>query len=439
MRANPPATSAAWHERATQVMPGGVNSPVRAFRGVGGDPVYFVRGQGAHLEAVDGRQYLDYVASWGPLILGHAHPAVVEAVSRAVRDGFSFGAATPFEVALAETIVAAVPSVEVVRLVCSGTEAGMAAVRVARGCTGRDRLIKFDGCYHGHADSLLVAAGSGVATFGLPDSPGVPASLAELTLSLPFGDLQAVADALARHGNEVAAILVEPVAGNMGVVDPPREFLVGLRELCDRHGVLLVFDEVMTGFRVAYAGAQSRAEVTPDLSMFGKVIGGGFPLAAYGGRADIMRQVAPAGPIYQAGTLSGNPVAVAAGQATLDVLRETDPYAQLEGRAARLQAGLAEAARAAGVPVTVNRAGAMLTVFFQDGPVTDYATAKQSDTARFASFFHAMLERGVYLPPSQFEAWFPGTAHNEALIEQTIAAAADAFGDCQDNGWPRPA
>ncbi len=416
--------SAAWSARAREVMPGGVNSPVRAFRGVGGEPRFMRRGEGAFLTDVDGRRYLDYVMSWGPLILGHAHPRVLEAVQRAAADGFSFGAATPGEVELAEAIVAAVPSVEVVRLVCSGTEASMSALRLARGHTGRDRCIKFDGCYHGHVDSLLVAAGSGVATFGLPDSPGVPSALAELTHSLPYGDLDAVDAVMTRHGDEVAGIIVEPVAGNMGVVVPPREFLAGLRERCDRYGALLIFDEVMTGFRVGYAGVQGATGVLPDLTVLGKVIGGGLPLAAYGGRIELMRQIAPDGPVYQAGTLSGNPLAVAAGTATLAELREPGVYERLESLSARLEAGLREAIGGAGV---VQRAGAMLTLFFNPSPVTDYAVAKQSDTARFGRFFHAMLERGVYLPPSQFEAWFPSTAHDEAVIDQTIAAAADAL------------
>ncbi len=433
-----PDPSTALHARAVCLMPGGVSSPVRAFRGVGGTPRYIASGHGPYLIDIAGRELIDYVMSWGPMILGHAHPEVLQAVVQAAADGFSYGAASPYEVELAEEIVDAVEAVEMVRLVNSGTEAGMAVVRLARGFTGRDHLLKFDGCYHGHADSLLVAAGSGVATFGLPDSPGVPAELAKLTHSLPYGDLAAVEATLAEYPSQVAAILVEPVAGNMGVVDPPREFLLGLRRLCDEHGTLLVFDEVMTGFRVAYAGAQSRVGIAPDLSMFGKVIGGGFPLAAYSGRAEIMNQVAPAGPIYQAGTLSGNPVAVAAGRATLDVLRNQDPYPELERRSAQLAAGLAAAAKSAGVPVTINRVGAMLTMFFADRPVRNYAEAKQADAKRFASFFHEMLERGVYLPPSQFEAWFPGTAHTDEIIERTIAIAAEAFEHCQSAGWPQP-
>jgi len=434
-----PDRSTALHARAVGLLPGGVNSPVRAFRGVGGTPRYIASAHGPYLVDIAGRELIDYVMSWGPMILGHAHPDVLQAVVQAASDGFSFGAASPYEVELAEEIVDAVASVEMVRLVNSGTEAGMSVVRLARGFTGRDHIIKFDGCYHGHADSLLVAAGSGVATFGLPDSPGVPGELARLTHSLPFGDLAAVEATLAEYPEQVAAILVEPVAGNMGVVDPPREFLLGLRELCTSHGALLVFDEVMTGFRVAYAGAQSRVDITPDLSMFGKVIGGGFPLAAYGGRAEIMNQIAPAGPIYQAGTLSGNPVAVAAGRMTLEVLRDTEPYEDLERRSARLAAGLAEAANSAGVPVSINRVGAMLTMFFTDHPVRNYAEAKQADATRFASFFHAMLERGVHLPPSQFEAWFPGVAHTDEVIDQTIAIAAEALQHCQDAGWPQPA
>lgn len=425
-------------QRARRVMPGGVNSPVRAFGAVGGVPPVMQRGHGAMIVDVEGHERIDYVMSWGPLILGHAHPRVAERVTRALANGWTFGAATALEVELAEMIVEAVPSVEVVRLVSSGTEASMSALRLARGYTGRDRCVKFDGCYHGHVDSLLVAAGSGVATFGLPDSPGVPAALAELTHSLPYGDLAAAQALFDAHGESIACVIVEPVAGNMGVVDPPRRFLVGLRELCDRHGALLIYDEVMTGFRVAYGGAQARADVEPDLTVLGKVIGGGFPLAAYGGREAILRCVAPEGPVYQAGTLSGNPVAVTAGTTTLEILRDEDPYEALETASARLEAGLREAAAEVGVPVVINRVGAMLTVFFTAEPVLDYAGAKQSDTRRFASFHHAMLERGVYLPPSQFEAWFPSTAHTEAVIDQTIGAARSAFEACERDGWPVP-
>ena len=432
-----PDRSTALHARAVSLMPGGVSSPVRAFRGVGGTPRYIAASRGPYLIDIAGRELIDYVMSWGPMILGHAHPEVLEAVVQAASDGFSFGAASPYEVELAEEIVDAVRSVEMVRLVNSGTEAGMAVVRLARGFTGRDHLIKFDGCYHGHADSLLVAAGSGVATFGLPDSPGVPAELAKLTHSLPYGDLAAVEQTLAEYPGQVAAILIEPVAGNMGVVEPPVEFLQGLRKLCDASGALLIFDEVMSGFRVAYRCAQSRVDIDPDLTMFGKVIGGGFPLAAYGGRAEIMNRIAPAGPVYQAGTLSGNPVAVAAGRKTLDVLRNTDPYPILEARSARLAAGLQQAAAEAGVPVTINRVGAMMTLFFGAHAVRNYADAKQCDATRFASFFHEMLERGVHLPPSQFEAWFPGVAHTDEIIDRTIAIAAEALVHCQQAGWPQ--
>ncbi|MBI5834922.1 MAG: glutamate-1-semialdehyde 2,1-aminomutase [Armatimonadetes bacterium] len=417
--------------RAGQRLPGGVNSPVRAFRGVGGQPRFFASGSGAYLTDVDGNRYVDYVMSWGPLILGHAHPDVTASAQTAVAAGSSFGAPSPLEVELAEAIVEAVPSIEVVRLVCSGTEAGMAVVRLARGATGRMGLIKFDGCYHGHADSLLVAAGSGVATLGLPDSPGVPPELAALTWSLPYGDLDAVETVLAGHGEKIGAIIVEPVAGNMGVVDLGRGWLAGLRLLCDRYGVLLIFDEVMTGFRVARGGVQGRDAIKPDLTMLGKVIGGGYPLAAYGGRADLMRQIAPAGPIYQAGTLAGNPVAVSAGLTTLRALAQPGVYEQLEATSARLADGLADAAAAAGVPLVVNRAGSMFTAFFTDQPVTDYATAKQASTARFAAFFWAMLERGVYLPPSQFEAWFPGLAHDAQAVATTLAAAREAFAICK--------
>ncbi|MBI2297868.1 MAG: glutamate-1-semialdehyde 2,1-aminomutase [Armatimonadetes bacterium] len=426
------------YARAVAVMPGGVNSPVRAFRGVGGAPRFFVRGHGPFLVDTEAHELVDYVMSWGPLILGHAHPVVVERVSRVLGDGLSFGAATPGEVALAEAIIDTIPAVDMVRLVNSGTEASMSAIRLARGFTGRDRVVKFDGCYHGHVDSLLVAAGSGVATFGLPDSPGVPSALAELTHSLPYADLDAMDAHFDRLGAETACVIVETVAGNMGVVEPPESFLTRLRERCNESGALLVFDEVMTGLRVALGGAQERYQVYPDLTVMGKIIGGGMPLAAYGGRSDIMAHIAPAGPVYQAGTLSGNPVAVACGLATLEVLDSEPPYDLLEARSARLARGLHQACERHGVEHCINRVGAMLTLFFQAGPVTDYAAAKRSDTGRFASFFHAMLQRGVYLPPSQYEAWFPSVAHTDAVIDQTIEAADEALAACVKGGWPRP-
>ena len=420
-------TSESLFERAQRSIPGGVNSPVRAFRGVGGTPRFLRAGQGAHVTDVDGRTYVDFLGSWGPLILGHAPAEVVEAVAEAARSGTSFGAPTGAEVELAERITAAVPSMEMVRLVSSGTEAAMSAIRLARGFTGRDVIVKFDGCYHGHADSLLVKAGSGGATFGVPDSLGVPAALAALTVALPFNDLEAVAQLMAARGAEVAAVLVEPVAGNMGVVPPAPGFLAGLRELCTRHGALLVFDEVITGFRVARGGAQALYGIRPDLTCLGKVIGGGLPVGAYGGAAAVMSKVAPLGGVYQAGTLSGNPLAVAAGLATLRALERADAYARLEAHGARLAAGLARAAEKAGVPLQVNRVGSMLTAFFTGQRVTDYASAKTSDTARYARFFHAMLERGVYLAPSQFEAAFVSLAHSDADLEQAGTAAQEAL------------
>jgi glutamate-1-semialdehyde 2,1-aminomutase len=413
--------------RSRALLPGGVNSPVRAFGGVGGTPFLVARAEGARLTDVDGRRYLDFLGSWGPLILGHAPAAVVEAVAAAARGGTSYGAPTPGELELAECIQAAVPSMEMLRLVSSGTEAAMSAIRVARGATGRDLLVKFDGCYHGHADSLLVKAGSGGATFGIPDSRGVPAALARLTLTLPFNDLGAVEALMAERGGEVAAIMVEPVAGNMGVVPPAEGFLAGLRRLATRHGAVLIFDEVITGFRVARGGAQARYGVTPDLSCLGKIIGGGLPVGAYGGRRDLMSQVAPLGGVYQAGTLSGNPLAVAAGLATLRALEGPDVYPRLERAGAALEAGIREAARAAGVPVTVNRVGSMLTAFFTEGPVTDYASARRSDTARYGRYFHAMLERGVFLAPSQFEAAFVSLAHGEAELAEAAAACRAAM------------
>ena len=413
-----------WLGVAACLMPGGVNSPVRAFRGVGGSPFFVARGEDARLVDVDGRSYIDYVMSWGPLILGHAPKRVLDALRVALERGTSYGAPTPGEVELAREITAAVPSMELLRLVSSGTEAAMSALRVARGFTGRAKLMKFAGCYHGHADSLLVKAGSGGATFGVPDSLGVPAELARLTLSVPYNDLDAVRAVLAAEGRDVAAVIVEPVAGNMGVVAPAPGFLAGLRELTQRHGALLVFDEVITGFRVAYGGAQARYGVTPDLTILGKVIGGGLPVGAYGGRREVMECVAPLGGVYQAGTLSGNPLAVTAGLETLRALREPGVYETLESRAAALEAGLCEALGRAGVPTTVNRVGSMLTAFFTAGAVTDWGTATRADRARYGRFFHAMLGRGVYLAPSQFEAAFVSLAHSPDDVAATVAAAA---------------
>ncbi|HWP29188.1 MAG TPA: glutamate-1-semialdehyde 2,1-aminomutase [Chloroflexota bacterium] len=422
-------SSAALFARAQQLLPGGVNSPVRAFRAVGGTPRFLVRGEGARVIDADGNTYIDYLGSWGPLILGHAPPAVVEAVSAAAREGTSFGAPHPREVELAELVVEAVPSVEMVRFVNSGTEATMSAIRLARAYTGRDMIVKFDGCYHGHADGLLVKAGSGPLSFGSPDSPGVPAGMAQHTLSVRYNDLAAVEAAFAAHPDRIAAVIVEPIAGNMGLVPPRAGFLAGLRALTQRYGALLIFDEVITGFRVAYGGAQALYGVYPDLTCLGKVLGGGLPVGAYGGRREIMAQVAPAGPVYQAGTLAGNPLAMAAGCATLRLLRAGDAYRRLEALAQPLATGLAEAAAAAGLPVQVARVGSLLTVFFTDSPVTDYESARRADTARYARFFHAMLARGVYLPPSQFEVWCVSLAHTEADIAATLAAARAAFAE----------
>src|SRR5437867_11894493 len=412
---------------AQRLIPGGVNSPVRAFKGVGGSPFFVDRAEGARIVDVDGRSYIGCLGSWGPLILGHAAPAVVEALGETARRGTSYGAPTAQEVEMAERIGRAVPSMEMLRLVSSGTEAAMSAIRVARGATGRDLIIKFDGCYHGHADSLLVKAGSGGATFGIPDSAGVPAALAALTLALPFNDLGAVSRAFDARRGEVGAVLVEPVAGNMGVVPPAPGFLAGLRELCTRHGALLVFDEVITGFRVAPGGAQALYSVRPDLTCLGKIIGGGLPVGAYGGSRELMSHVAPLGAVYQSGTLSGNPLAVAAGLASLRALEDPAAYDRLERLGALFQRGITEAAAAAGIPVAVNRVGSMLTAFFSDGPVTDYLSARRADTARYARFFHGMLERGVFLAPSQFEAAFVSLAHSDTDIAFAARAAADAL------------
>ncbi len=414
-------------EEAKALMPGGVSSPVRAFRGVGGVPRFIERGAGAYIYDVDGNRYIDYVLSWGPLILGHAHPDVVAAIADQAARGTTFGAPTELESELARLVTQAMPAVEMLRFVSSGTEAVMSALRLARAYTGREKIIKFAGCYHGHFDGLLVQAGSGVATLGLPDSPGVPATLAAHTLTVPFNDLGAVEALLEANPGQVAAIAVEPVVGNAGFIPPQPGFLAGLRELADRHGALLLFDEVMTGFRVAYGGAQARFGVTPDLTCLGKVIGGGLPAAAYGGRREIMELIAPAGPVYQAGTLSGNPLAMVAGITTLRALAAPGTYERLEGLARSLCEGLARAAQEAGIPIQAGYAGSMWGFFFTDEPVTDYASARRADTARYARFFHAMLERGVYLAPSQFEAAFLSLAHDEAIIGHTLEAAADSF------------
>jgi len=413
--------------RAQQVIPGGVNSPVRAFASVGGQPVFISHGKGSRIYDEDGNSYIDYVCSWGPLILGHAHPAVVDAVKSAAENGTTFGAATALEVELAEMIVEAVPSIEMVRLVNSGTEALMSAIRLARGFTGRDKVVKFEGCYHGHSDSLLAKAGSGITTFGLPDSAGVPASLTSDTIVLPYNDLEAVEKLAASIGNEIACIVLEPVAGNMGVVPPKAGYLQGIRDICDRYGIVLIFDEVITGFRLAYGGAQELYGVTPDLTTLGKIIGGGLPVGAYGGRLEIMKYVAPVGPVYQAGTLSGNPLAVSAGIATLKLLQNKKVYDTLLERANLLGQGLVSAVADSGVAVQINSVGSMMTVFFTDESVTDYASAKKADTKRYAKFFQGMLQRGIYLAPSQFEAAFVSLAHSPQDIEDTINAARETF------------
>ena len=414
-------------ERARKLIPGGVNSPVRAFGQVGEVPRFVERGKGARLFDVDGNEYLDYVLSWGPLILGHADAGVLRAVRAAMKHGTSFGAPTELENLLAHEICAALPSVERVRMVSSGTEATMSALRLARAATGRPRILKFEGCYHGHADALLVGAGSGVATLGIPGSPGVPAAFADLTIQAPYNDLAAVHDAFARWGGEIACVIVEPVAGNMGLVLPEPGFLEGLRELCDRAGALLILDEVMTGFRVAWRGAQGLYGVEPDLTCLGKVIGGGLPAAAYGGPADLMDRLAPDGPVYQAGTLSGNPLAMAAGLETLRRLNTAGSYERLASLATRLADGLREAAAAEGVELHSAAVGGMFGFFFHPGPVRNFAEAKKADAERFRRFFAAMLERGVYLPPSPFEACFVSLAHRPADVAATLNAARESM------------
>ncbi len=415
------AKSEALFRRAQELIPGGVNSPVRAFRSVGGNPLFIARGDGSHIFDADGNEYIDYVGSWGPLLLGHRHPEILAALEGALEIGTSFGAPTEQEIDLAGAICRAVPSIEMVRLVNSGTEATMSAIRLARGFTGRDLIVKFEGCYHGHVDSLLVKAGSGMATLGIADTQGVPKAFCDTTIALPYNSPEALEQAFARFGDAIAAVIVEPVVGNMGCVPPLPGYLETMRRLTHQHGALLIFDEVMTGFRVAFGGAQQLYAIRPDLTTLGKVIGGGLPVGAYGGRRDIMNKVAPAGPVYQAGTLSGNPLAVAAG---LAMLRHLEQHPEIYHRLETLGAALAASAPAG---VTVNRVGSMFTFFFTEGPVTDWETAKKCDTARFGRFFRAMLDRGVYLAPSQFEAAFLSAAHTEEDIRKTAAAAAGAF------------
>jgi glutamate-1-semialdehyde 2,1-aminomutase len=412
---------------AMKVIPGGVNSPVRAFRAVGLPPRLIRSGKGARILDEDANEFIDYVSSWGPLILGHAHPEVLEALSETMKDGTSFGAPTRRELTMARTITEMVPSIEMVRLVNSGTEATMSAIRLARGVTGRDLIVKFSGCYHGHNDGLLAKAGSGAATFAIPDSLGVPAGVVQQTLVFPFNDLAGVTRYMEQHPETVAAVIVEPVAGNMGVVPPKEGFLEGLRALCTRDGALLIFDEVITGFRLGLGGAQARYGIEPDLTCMGKILGGGLPLAAFGGQRGFMEQLAPVGGVYQAGTLSGNPLAVAAGLATLNVLKRDDPYAELERKSALLTEGLTRILRDKGIPHTINRVGSMFSLFFHPGPVTSYEEALNADRQAFVDFFGKMLDRGIYLAPSPFEAWFVSVAHSDEDIETTLAAAGESL------------
>lgn len=414
--------------KASQRIPGGVNSPVRAFNGVGGTPVFFDSAKGAYVTDADGNQYIDYVGSWGPMILGHSHPEVIQAIKDIADQGTSFGAPTALEIEMAETVCQIMPNIEQVRFVSSGTEATMSALRLARGATGRDKIVKFHGCYHGHGDSLLVNAGSGALTMGVPSSPGVPDALAELTITLPFNDLAAAEACWAECGDQIAAVIVEPVAGNMNCIPPQDGFLQGLRKLCDAHGSLLIFDEVMTGFRVALGGAQAVYDVVPDLTTLGKVVGGGLPVGAFGGKREIMQQIAPTGPVYQAGTLSGNPLAMAAGLKTLQLISEPGFYDALAGKVTRLLSGLQQAADQAGIDFTTSQVGAMFGLFFTDqDQVTSFDGSMACDLNRFKQFYHAMLDHGVYLAPSAYEAGFVSAAHSSDDIDATIAAAHDAF------------
>lgn len=415
------------YQEAVELIPGGVNSPVRAFKAVGDFPVFIEKGEGSKLYDVDGNEYVDYICSWGPLLLGHQPASVTAAVQEALLKGSTYGAPTALEVEIAKLIVDAVPSVEMVRMVNSGTEATMSAIRLARGYTKRNKLVKFEGCYHGHADHLLIKAGSGALTFGVPSSPGVPESIASETLTATYNDLESVKNLFAQYPDQIAAVIVEPVAGNMGLVPPAEGFLAGLREITKEHGALLIFDEVISGFRASYGGAQKVYDIMPDLTCLGKIIGGGLPVGAYGGRKEIMEQVAPVGPVYQAGTLSGNPVAMAAGIATLKELAQLGVYEAVEAKAKALAAGLQAAAEEAGVKVAINQSASLLTVFFTAEKVDSYAAAMKSDTSKFKVFFQSMLSQGIYLPPSQFECWFVSLAHNDADLAKTIAAAKQAF------------
>ena len=415
------------YRKALELIPGGVDSPVRAFKAIGISPTFIERAKGSKIWDIDGNEYIDYVGSWGPMILGHAHPRVVTALRGVIPKGTSFGAPTPLEVELAAKVKKAFPSIELVRMVSSGTEAVMSAIRVARGYTGRDKILKFEGCYHGHGDSLLVKAGSGATTFGIPDSLGVPGDLAKHTLTAPYNDLESVKTLVSQYPGQIACIIVEPIAGNMGVVLPEKEFLEGLRKICNGEGIVLLFDEVITGFRVAYGGAQELYNIRADLTCLGKIIGGGLPVGAYGGKTAIMEKVAPLGGVYQAGTLSGNPLAMTAGIMTLELLRSRKIYKDLEKKTSGLTEEISRSAEENGIPLSINQATGMFTLFFTEGPVRDYRTAKMSDTKRFAQFFIEMMEQGIYLPPSQFEAWFLSLAHTQKDLDKTIEACDIAF------------